>query len=526
VPIAEHALAQLIDSIDDYHLDLAKLIGHPLGIQAQGRVRGAFTRRGWENRVNAQLSASALVHGGEPWVLGMDDGADRRRQERTRVDELRSMYFQAYVKEWKTFVSTLRIQRPHGSAATLALLTELSSGEPTPIAKLLQQIDDNVRLERGKPNKVEQAVAELSGSQAGRFGPRELAAAFDGLTQFAVAPEQGEKAGPKPTLGHDTYREQVWYVRDALQSQSDNPLDPSSSQARIQSASVRVRALIDSQEIGWRPTFDALLWPPIEAGAQGFIERNGHETDSRWQNEIVQPFERALRGRYPFRSEGADVSLDDFDRFYRPGDGALAKYTAEALRDTVRLEGDSFIWGRELGKSAGSIYGRELLDFLARSRSLSAAFYPQGSRTPRVDFEARIKAAPTVASTVLDVGGDRIEYHNGPERWQPLSWPGSKLSNGASLQIRGANIKESVGHGGVWGLFRLIETGVVTPGSSGDMFSVSWQLARDVTVTVEFRPSRRESPFFAAGRGSRPLLFQPLRSPALQPPRQILRASR
>ena len=74
------------------------------------------------------------------------------------------------------------------------------------------------------------------------------------------------------------------------------------------------------------------------------------------------------------------------------------------------------------------------------------------------------------------VGGRTIEYHNGPEEWNRLSWPGESPAEGAAFVVRGANgMHERVRQEGEWGLFRLLEAGTVTPVTSSPISSGVWK---------------------------------------------------
>jgi type VI secretion system protein ImpL len=241
---------------------------------------------------------------------------------------------------------------------------------------------------------------------------------------------------------------------------------------------------------------------------------------------VVVPFMRNVAGSYPFVPQGHDLSLDDFNTFYKPNDGILWRFMRESLGQTVQLDGDHFAFEKKLGKDASSIYADSLLEFLQRSRDITTVFWPQGSPTPRVDMEVLIHPSPMVAQTTFTIGGKTIEYHNGPETWAAMSWPGENPAQGAGFVIRGANgMKEKAFQEGAWGLFRMFESGTITR-SSNRVFTVAWQLqTHDVTLRVDFKPLRSESPFFGVpGRSEKPRLLQPLRDSNVNVPKQIVRS--
>lgn len=558
VPVTHRALSRIVERVaqENYDLTLQRMIGTGGAIEASARVRGAFTRRGWDNLVRDMLSKNALEHAGELWVLGLADGDDVQEQVDEQLSQLRTMYFRAYIEEWQNFLRSLRVRQPENNMEALTLMRDLSRGQPPPLALLIQKVHANLQLEEEQAagdklaaaadgavdaikNKLGSILGDDEAEAAGKALPRgrrdpdattaaDVAEAFDGFTSFAVPPDMGEQGGPPPSVPFDVYQEQLYFVRDALQMHMDNPEESEQLMTRLQSARVRVRSLIDEQPIGWRPLFDALLWPPIEGAASSSSSAIAAAAGRNWCNEVVVPFERSIDGRYPFDRNGHDLPLDEFARFYAPDEGILWQFTKDVLGNTVQLDGDRFSFSKKLGKDASGVYRDSLLDFLQKSHDISSSFFPRGEKSPKVDFDVRIHPSPWVATTNLNIGGKEIEYHNGPERWSRMSWPGDDPEAGASMVIRGANgMHERVRQEGPWGLFRLLEAGTVTRGTDR-ILTLAWQLqTHDVTLKIDIRPVRGESPFFGVpGRVSKPRLLQPVRAKGVEVPDSIAHSGR
>jgi type VI secretion system protein ImpL len=559
LPLAQHELDRVVARAaeEGYDLNLAKLVGRSHALIGTKGIASAFTRRGWENLVRDQLDAGALEHAGELWVLGLADRQSGSQQVQAQLDALRTLYFQAYVQEWKSFVQSLRINAPDNSAAALALLVELSQGEPPPLALLMHKVHANLQLkpkataettmaktldtltdkikhvlgdgdDAAPPAGAKQPVdaakrkPDTQAFDTDRFTAADVAASFEDFTSFAVR-FPSDDGTPSPPPPYNAYHEQLTSVRDALQLQLDNPQESDALFSRLQIARARVRTLIDGQDPAWRPVFEALLWPPIEGAAISTHRAVADSAARRWCSEVVTAYDRGIRGSYPFDSRGHDLPLDAFATFYRPNEGVLWRFYKDALANTVQLNGDNFAFATRMGRDAGSIYQASLLEFLKSARDVTSVFFAPGNPEPSVALEVMIHPSPLVATTTFSVGGKQVEYHNGPEQWQTVSWPGTDPLAGAAFVVRGANgMNEQAKQEGTWGLFRLLEAGTVTR-SSSKVFSVAWQLqTHDVTLKVDFRPVRSESPFFGVpGRTDRPRLFQPLRTPSGLPPAQI-----
>ena len=308
-------------------------------------------------------------------------------------------------------------------------------------------------------------------------------------------PEE-EGAAPQPTA-LDVYNEQLLFLRNALQAKIDDPSSSSLSQD-LAVARAETTGLINEQDVGWRPAFEALLWPPIEGASMSYSHAIASVAGRAWCNGVSAPYRQTLHGRYPLRAGAEDVPIADFAAFYRPNDGILWKFYGSYLKGRIPRRGDSFEFTTTLGMPASQVHTQSLRRYLNRGWQITQSLFPSGSADPRVDFDVRIRPAPRVAEQVLSIGGRTYRYYNGPEEWTRFSWPGDSPGEGASIQIRGAGgMRETITREDGWGLFRLIEEGSAKRVDSRT-FTIIWRLrSHDVDVQIDFRMARRGSPFFA-----------------------------
>jgi type VI secretion system protein ImpL len=550
VPTTTRALNTLLTLAEqgDYGLTLPLLIGASNAFQPAGKLRGAYTRRGYENVVRDALAPQILEDAGELWVLGLADNADQAKQQRDeQLRQLRAAYFAGYIAEWQEFLRGVRVVPAGNHTASLELLRELTR-VPAPVQRLIERVHYNTQLEPkpGASTVVNAAVdgavdklksllgaapSALSANLAkhdptrrkeGELSEADVARAFSGFYRFAV-PEVVEGAPPTAT-DFDRYQEQLVYVRNALQAYLDDPSGRDPVQARLQEARVQVRGIIGQQQVGYRPLFEALLWPPVgnTVSAVG-AEVAGTQADS-WCSEVFSEFARTIAGHYPFNRDGQDLPLSDFINFYKPKQGRLWTFVDTVLAKDVQLDGDRYVLGRKLGEDAANVYAPVLLEFLARSRDITRSYFPAGESAPSIEFEVKVHPSPAVATTQFLVGGKGVEHQNGPEQWKTLAWPGQDPAVGAAIVIRGANgMHERIQQDGPWGLLRLLEAGSLRSGA-GRTFTIAWQLqTHDVTLQIDFRPKRGESPFFGVeGQSDPAILLQPVRAKGVTVPRQIL----
>lgn len=522
-PPSELTVDRIVAEIDPrgLELDVAQLLGGTsLPIRASTQVRGAFTRRGWEEHVQPALASLPDDRAEQHWVLGQS--AAREPSLDSRRCALRAVYFKRYVEAWTRMLDSVRVEQPTDPARTLTVLEDLTRGEPAPLERLLRQVHHHAQLEpTPAPAKSDGvAAASLLERIAGRA--RAMAEATDtpeqardlcvgveqasarvvrdalaGLTGFAIAPPATGDGVPPPVTALRTYQEQLVYVRDALRSYLEDPSAGDPLLTRLASARTRVQSLIAAQEVGFRPRFESLLWPPIQGASASATAALAGEKAAGYCASVYTPFARTLSGRYPFARAGEDAALADVADFFRPETGTVwAFYGGSLKRDVPRVGARFEAAPRGTG---ASLVGPPLLRFLERAQLVSALLFPPHAEEVRVDFELRVRPAPGIAQVRVEIDGQTLDHHNGPERWARFRWPGTGDRHGASLQVRGAQIDETLQQDGEWGLFRLLEKGTLTPSTTDRFFSVRFRLRTQSDIVIDIRPARVESPFFGGG---------------------------
>jgi len=532
----QQALDSIIARVSNlgYDLDVQQLIGYTPALTGTQRVRGAFTRRGYA-LVRALLESEAPTQLDERWVLGRpprdelgenseNAEPDESTGESPLDDTLQSLYFRAYAQEWRRFLSAVHMVDPQArDGGPLTLLNELTNGEPTPLKRLFQSVAYNVRLPASaKPETLFDALqAQVSkhadiparlrtpaaqpelASSAPSFDRLQLARVFEDFVRFAV-PAEVEDAQPTPAhtqppqLPIDSYLEQLTYLRDALQQDAEEPSDPTQRRQTLHVAQRQVHNLIQRQPASVRPLFEALLWPPLRSLHLDVNRDEAAWVGQKWCSEVVTPFERSLKNSYPLNATGHDARLSDFDAFYAPDSGLLWKFSQANLSDYLQLTSDRFKYAhRRPGRA--DLQSRALLAFLQHSQAISHTFYSdtEGSHSARIDLSIRLLSpSADVDSITLLVGGQQISQRPGPQTWQRLSWPGPDPARGAALSVRGRDIQTNREIEGVWGLFRLLESGSLARTAHGAI-AVTWRTpTRDVPITIEVRTDSALSPLF------------------------------
>jgi type VI secretion system protein ImpL len=537
LPLTDLAIEQLAADVDGkgYDLELGGLLDGPtVALRAAAKVRGAFTRRAYDEIVKARLeNPSSLV---ELWVLagGGKEGEERASRE---LERLRSRYYQRYIEAWQRFVDSVSVQ----PIAALPLLQELTGGEPPPYGRLLGAVAYNTRiggaagamakageglLQKAKEQvqtalgaggaALETAAGALGQGEQALFAPADVERHFAGLVGFGSPPERPASAGsaaPPPKLPLDAYQEQLAFVRDALQTAQDGgEAGAAALREAVTKARTKVQSLIDAREVGWRPRLHSLLWPPIDAAITDTEDQTSRAAALKWcSSELALFYQRNIGARYPFaRGSREDAAMADVTDFFRRDSGRLWSFYNQMLSRAVERSGDGYRFTRQQG--AGS-FRDELLPFLRRSQDITTVLFPPGAAEPAVAFSVQIQPTPRVAAVFLEVDGQRVEYHNEPEEWHRLTWPNPGKTAGASLRVRTADgNEEALERPGEWGLFRLLEAGTPRGDPRARDFTMVFKMQTlNVAVTIDFRTARSETPFFGVRRSGGVRFLEPFR---------------
>lgn len=589
VPVSDMEFSMLIQDAEGrgFDLRLEDIVGNTVAtpdgpMRARGMVTGAFTRRAWDcnGAENCPHSIRAKLYGSttaassyEAWVLGPQLQAS---QEQTRSQEevrrtLRNQYFRQYVQVWRDFLNGIEVLPPQTNEGSLRELRLLTQGNPEPYRLLFRSVLDNTvlplppeeqqgetggavsdtilerlmrRVRTFRGSQMAEAVmqdilgqpgAAASPEQVRNLGPEHVFVAFEDFARFGAAPapvvQEGQPPPPSPSLPLDTYEEQIRMVRDALQTHLETPRGTVEAlDTALQTARGTTRSLIERQPVGWRPTIEKLLWPPIEGSTNSVAVGQAGAADSRWCSDVYTPYVRNIQGNYPMNPGGHDVPLQDFAAYYQPESGTLWAFYTDALQRRVPREEGSYMFATNLGQRASMAYRSQLLQYLERAHDITSTFFPPNAEGPTVQFDVRIRPSVRVATQEFCAGGQCIEYHNGPEQWTRYTWPGEDPVAGASIEIRGeGGIHERLEQEGEWGLFRLLEQGTISQTSRGRrVFTMTWRLRdHQVDVSMDIRPVRADTPFFGVmGRERTPPLLQPLRARDVDPPSQIATSNR
>ena len=500
------------------------------------RVRGAFTRQGWERYARAELGSRRGGFAGREWVLGLSDRQAKDRQLANRM-RLRSRYFDQYIKEWDQFVAKIYVDASDDLVGSLTMFQDLARGA-SPLRVLLNNVAWHSDLEEDEaspddeawfqPTRLSPEVREMLAQSTPEgvkalFERRDVKQHFRPFVGFGVNVEEAAANpddGPPPVAGAlqiDAYHEQLKAVRDALQAAIDDRAELDALAKKLRVATNVVKGQIAEQQEPWRSRYDRILRPPFDA-VRGVVEGGqAAGLGGSWCSSVYTPFREAVAGKYPFDPRGYDLPLSEFTSWFAPGQGPIWEFYEASLASRIERNGNTF---RIVERGAASTvsYNRQLPGFLTQVADIASVTFPGQAAEPKFEFDVQIDGTPGVSTIALTVDGQKIVYRNEPQSWKPLVWPGSEGDPGARLRATGLGKNGEVVKNGEWGFWRLLDEATVSGRVGQQTYSIKWDLSDQQVgvITIRLRPKRAETPLFGVpSRGSRKYLglFSTLRVP-------------
>lgn len=491
---------------------LAEAVGRHGWLFEEGdEVAGLFTKRGWEEFARGAFEEAAEDPGRDDWVAGRAAGElpPEMQDSAQMLAGLHAHYFAEYAQAWEQFMRGVRY-RPFGDARHAAEALELL-GSPTdsPLLHLLAQVTEQTSFE-GVPGaaegvldaagrRVSEAARRITGGSAeAGAGLHPLSQRFAGL--HALKAGEAVSGGAAPELY--AVLEALGQVGGALGGAVADPGQAAEFAAGVlQQGGGELDRTLAAVRRGLRidtPVRQTLFEQPVRVAWGAILAMAQRHLNERWRAEVHAPFQATLAGHYPLEAgAGQDAPLAEFERFFRPRDGVVAAFEAEALGPFLTRDGSPRSWeGRAIALSPSA------RNALARAREIGEGLFAGGSL--RLEFELqpdvpeREGGAPPPQQVYASFHGTDDVYRMGSYRpWTSFAWPGRPGALLAVTTQQGELPPRQFS--GDWAWFRLLQGATVRRASSTE-YEVRWPFrqqadAWSLTVRYALRPRSSAAPF-------------------------------
>ncbi|MEM1043043.1 MAG: type VI secretion system membrane subunit TssM [Bacteroidota bacterium] len=484
-----------------------------LGEGGGPRVPGFFTQRGWDEFARQAFETESEDPSRDDWVMGVsgDELPPDMLQAGEMLARLNEFYFEDYGRAWKRFMRSVRYQSFSDAPTAVTYLSFLSNTTDSPLIYVLARITAETTFGDLPGGQVGQGIADAVRRQGDQVRRRVTGRATDGLggdenmhpvmRQFvglhALQADQAESGG----AGEGLYRalEALGQVGSMLEGAADPAQAAEFAAAvvgdnggRLNNALGQIRGGLRRLDADVRRT---LFEEPVYVAWGTILGSAQRRLNERWRAEVQAEFQRTLAGTYPFDPNSRqDAPLDDFERFFRPGDGTLAAFYDEVLAPYLTQDGRPRTWG---GGSIG-LSGRAETA-LGRAQAIGEALFSGGTLQLAFELQADLPErdgdAPNPSRVSVLIHGTPDSYGLGSFRPStPFAWPGPS----------GARLSVSTNRGelgpkqfeGDWAWFRLLQQADVRR-TTTTQYEVRWPFREpdEYVVTAVYTLSTRSRAF-------------------------------
>lgn len=511
-------------------------------------VSGAFTREAWQGYVEGAIKEAA--HGelqSADWVLRTatrDDLSLQGSPQQIRRT-LTELYKAEYVREWQRFVQGVAVAEFGSFDAAAAHMNRLGDPAESPIRKLLLTLSAQTAWDTPSP-LAQQATAQ---AQAGvvewlrqsvqRWSPAPVEVKLDaGPGNLGGDPAEPRALGPVgrefAALARllaardggasllDGYLQHLGRLRsrfNTIRTQGDAgpgaralmaaTFDGGGSELSEALRFVEEQMLGAGAE-GGATALKPLLLRPLMMSFAVLVPPAETELNRLWAAQVLQPFQQALAGKYPFDpASRVEAAAPEIARVFGPT-GAVARFATEAMGPLAMRRGDDIAprqWAR-LGLRLRPAFVQGLPSWVApldgaAGGGAASPGAPEAAAAVQASFQLLPVGAPGFVEYTLEIDGQVLRYRNGAAGWTGFVWPKAGATPGARLSgiaLDGSAL-ELFNAPGAYGFERLIDAAQVKKLPDG-VRELSWGEGAQ-TIAVQYRAVTSPGPAPAAATGAR-----------------------
>lgn len=464
--IKEDPLAVTLPAV---HFDDVQGLQYHSFIGGDYGIPGLYTQRGYQDvflRKGLTLIKDIMR---DNWVLS--SSTDMSEQECQRLyAQVENLYFQDYISYWNEAIGQLQLKAMSDVTDASSTLNNLNNNQP--IQRILALIRDNTLF------KLPESVTDAAEAGAlKKAGKGKLAQAM--VAQVGSTLDEAKNKGPKQALSlkfapfhqliqaNGTPNSALVDAMSALNSLqamfSGLAHAPDLEAAAYQMASNRMSGHPD--ELTQVRIVAARLPEPIRTWLMDvsdqawrlILDRAAEYVQMQYRTDVLTAYENTIKGRYPFVDAAKDVTLGDFNEFFKKG-GILDQFVAGPLKPFFLVRGGELL-SRSIDGQGIHLSHLALQQF-QRATQIQKAFFTEGNGQTSVSFKVQPQELdPSALKSEFVYAGQSLVYQHGPIVPVDLNWPMVQGNSVATLNVQDLNGQESMltKQSGIWSLFRLLD---------------------------------------------------------------------
>lgn len=475
-------------------------------------VPGMFTRQAWEEAVQPAIDKVVNERREEmDWVLSDSrQPATQQTSPEALKQRLTARYFADFSTAWLDFLNSLRWQRAVTLSDAIDQLTLMADVRQSPLVALMNTL--NVQGRTGQTGEaisdslVKSAKNLLGGDKqpaidqsGGSRGP--LEATFGPVLALINSQQKG---GGNTDLSLQTFLTRVTQVRLRLQ-QVTNAADPQAMTQALAQTVFQGKAvdLTETRDYGslvaaglgqeWSGFGQTMFVRPMEQAWQQVLTPAAESLNAQWQTAVVDDWNSAFGGRYPFKDVSSEVSLPLLARYLNADSGRITRFLQTRLNGVLHREGSH--WVPDSINAQGLTFNPAFLRAVDTLSHISDVVFTRGEAG--LSFELRPGTADGIMETRLVIDSQKLTYMNQMPAWKRFTWPADTEAPGAALSwiSTQAGTRQYADMSGAWGWIRLLDKASVSayPGT-GSSYSLTWQAQDGRPLNYTLRTEAGEGP--------------------------------
>ena len=475
-------------------------------------VPGMFTRQAWEEVVQPAIDKVVNTRREEmDWVLSdSKQPVSQQVSPEALKQRLTERYFADFSTAWLDFLNSLRWQRAATLSDAIDQLTLMADVRQSPLVALMNTL--NIQGCTGETGEaisdslVKSAKNLLGGDKqpaidqgGGAHGP--LDATFGPV--LALMDNQ-QKGGSNTDLSLQTYLTRVTQVRLRLQ-QVTNAADPQEMAQTLAQTVFQGKAvdLTETRDYGslvaaglgqeWSGFGQTVFVRPMEQAWQQVLQPAADSLNAQWRSAVVDDWNSAFGGRYPFKDVSSEVSLPLLAKYLNADSGRITHFLQTRLNGVLHKEGSH--WVPDSINAQGLTFNPAFLQAVDLLSHISDVVFTNGEAG--LSFELRPGTADGVMQTTLVIDSQKLVYMNQMPAWKRFNWPADTEAPGAALSwiSTQAGTRQYADMSGAWGWIRLLDKANVSAYSgTGSSYSLTWQAQDGRPLNYTLRTEAGEGP--------------------------------
>lgn len=178
----------------------------------------------------------------------------------------------------------------------------------------------------------------------------------------------------------------------------------------------------------WSGFGQTMFVQPLEQSWQQVLQPTAAGLNAQWKALIVNDWNSAFGGRYPFRDVGSEASLPLLAQYLRSDNGRIPHFLESHLSGVLHKQGRH--WVADTVNAQGLVFNPAFLEAMDQLSQIADVAFIRGEAGMR--FELRHGTARDVMQTDLVLDGQKLTYVNQMPAWKNVVWPADTQASGAT----------------------------------------------------------------------------------------------